>query len=75
MPTITGETEDDGWFGVGYAVAEDRLFEFELLRRATSGHLSEIVGPGYLDDDLIARRDYYTDAEVQAMLDERPAVR
>ena len=72
VPTITGETEDDGWFGVGYAVAQDRLFELELIRRATSGHLSEIVGPGYLDDDLIARRDYYTDAEVQAMLDDVP---
>ena len=72
VPTVTGETEDDGWFGVGYAVAEDRLFELELIRRATSGRLAEIVGPGYLDDDLIARRDYYTDAEVQAMMDEVP---
>ena len=72
VPTITGETEDDGWFGVGYAVAQDRLFQLDLFRRATSGRLSEIVGPGFLDDDLIARRDYYTDAEVQAMLDEVP---
>ena len=72
VPTITGETEDDGWFGVGYAVAQDRLFQLELFRRATSGRLAEILGPGFLDDDLIARRDYYTDAEVQAMFDEIP---
>ena len=72
VPTITGETEDDGWFGVGYAVAQDRLFQLELFRRATSGRLAEIVGPGYLDDDLIARRDYYTDAEVRAMMNEVP---
>jgi penicillin G amidase len=72
IPQITGETEDDAWFGVGYAVAEDRLFQLELFRRATSGRLSEIVGPGFLDDDLIARRDYYTDAEVQAMMDQIP---
>jgi penicillin amidase len=72
VPTVTGETEDDGWFGVGYAVAQDRLFELELFRRATSGRLAEVVGPGYLDDDLIARRDYYTDAEVQAMMDDVP---
>ena len=72
VPSITGETEDDAWFGVGYAVAQDRLFQLELFRRATSGRLSEIVGPGFLDDDLIARRDYYTDAEVQAMLDDTP---
>jgi penicillin G amidase len=72
VPTITGETEDDAWFGVGYAVAQDRLFQLELFRRATSGRLAEIVGPGFLDDDLIARRDYYTDAEVEAMFDEVP---
>ena len=72
VPAITGETEDDSWFGVGYAVAQDRLFQLELFRRATSGRLAEIVGPGYLDDDLIARRDYYTDAEVQTMMDEIP---
>lgn len=72
VPSITGETEDDSWFGVGYAVAEDRLFQLELFRRATSGRLSEIVGPGFLDDDLIARRDYYTDAEVQEMVDRTP---
>ena len=45
VPSITGETEDDSWFGVGYAVAQDRLFQLELFRRATSGRLSEIVGP------------------------------
>ena len=72
VPTITGETDDDGWFGVGYAVAQDRLFQLELFRRATSGRLAEILGATYLDDDLIARRDYYTDAEVQAMLDDVP---
>ncbi|MDQ3729302.1 MAG: penicillin acylase family protein [Actinomycetota bacterium] len=72
VPTIDGETEDDAWFGVGYAVAQDRLFQLDLFRRATSGRLSEILGPGFLDDDLIARRDYYTDAEVQSMLDGIP---
>jgi penicillin amidase len=73
VPTIDGETEDDGWFGVGYAVAQDRLFQLELFRRATSGRLSEILGAGFLDDDLIARRDYYTDSEVDAMLAKLPA--
>lgn len=72
VPSITGETEYDGWWGVGYAVAQDRLFQLDLFRRATSGRLAEILGPGYLDDDLIARRDYYTDSEVDAMLAELP---
>jgi penicillin G amidase len=73
VPQITGQSEYDGWWGVGYAVAQDRLFQLDLFRRATSGRLAEILGPGYLDDDLIARRDYYTDAEVDAMLADLPA--
>jgi penicillin G amidase len=58
---------------VGYAIAQDRLFQLELFRRATSGRLAEILGPDYLDDDLIARRDYYTDAEIDAMVKKGPA--
>jgi acyl-homoserine lactone acylase PvdQ len=73
VPSITAATEYDGWWGVGYAVAQDRLFQLELFRRATSGRLAEILGSTYLDDDLIARRDYYTDAEVDAMLARLPA--
>jgi penicillin amidase len=64
MPTITGQTEGQMWFGAGYAVAEDRLFQLELFRRATQGRLAEILGKGYLEDDVEARRDFYTTAEV-----------
>ena len=68
VPAITAQSEYDGWWGVGYAIAQDRLFQLELFKRATSGRLAEILGSGYLDDDLIARRDYYTDAEIDAMI-------
>jgi penicillin amidase len=64
VPTITGATENGMWFGAGYATAEDRLFQLELFRRATQGRLAEILGKGYLEDDVVARRDYYTAAEV-----------
>ena len=73
VPEITGKTQDDMWFGAGYAMAQDRLFQLELFRRATTGHLAEIVGPSYVDDDLIVRRDFYTPAERQAQLDKLPA--
>jgi len=72
IPKVTGATDRDAWFGVGYAAAQDRLFELELFRRAGSGRLAEILGSTYLDDDLIARRDYYTDAEVDAMVGRLP---
>jgi penicillin G amidase len=73
VPSITGATDHDAWWGVGYAVAQDRLFQLELFRRATSGRLAEILGSTYLDDDLIARRDYYTDAEIDSMVAGIPA--
>ena len=72
VPAIRADSDYNAWWGVGYAVAEDRLFELELFRRATSGRLAEILGSGYLDDDLIARRDYYTDAEVASMVERIP---
>ncbi len=73
VPSVTGTTDEEAWFGVGYAAAEDRLFELELFKRAAAGRLAEILGSTYLDDDLIARRDYYTDAEVDAMVARVPS--
>ena len=70
VPSIYGETETDAWWGAGYAIAQDRLFQIELFRRAATGRLAEILGEGYLEDDIIARRDYYTEAERMEMLDE-----
>src|SRR5580700_2810125 len=43
---ITAASEDDAYFGQGYAVAQDRLFQMDGLRRLAAGDLSEIVGPG-----------------------------
>ena len=65
VPTITGDSENGMWFGAGYATAEDRLFQLELFRRATQGRLAEILGKSYLEDDIVARRDFYTAAELE----------
>jgi acyl-homoserine lactone acylase PvdQ len=73
VPTITGTTQQGMWFGAGYAVAEDRLFQLELFRRATQGRLAEILGKSYLEDDVVARRDYYTPAEVEQQFNALPA--
>lgn len=73
VPAVTGSTDQDAWWGAGYAIAQDRLFQLELFRRATSGRLAEILGDSYLDDDLIARRDYYTDPELDGMIARLPA--
>ena len=72
VPAVHADNDFDAWWGVGYAVAQDRLAELELFRRATSGRLAEILGDTYLAADLVARRDYYTDAEVDALIKRIP---
>jgi penicillin amidase len=52
----------------GYTVAEDRLWQLELDRRAARGTLAEIAGPSLVDADEVARRDGYTDAELDAQI-------
>jgi penicillin amidase len=44
VPTITAKDDDDLAFGLGFAHAQDRLFQMELQRRYGSGRLAEIFG-------------------------------
>src|SRR5215208_4531493 len=37
VPSVQANSPGDAWYGVGYAVAQDRLVEHELFRRATTG--------------------------------------
>ncbi|MFL5780933.1 MAG: penicillin acylase family protein [Thermoleophilaceae bacterium] len=73
VPDVRGKTTDDVWFGAGYAVAQDRLFQLELFRRATTGHLAEILGKSYVPMDTQIRRDFYTQPERAAQLAALPA--
>lgn len=49
--TITAESEYDAAYLLGYAHAQDRLFQMDLLRRQSAGELSEIVGSLALEID------------------------
>jgi penicillin amidase len=51
----------------GWVVAEDRLFQADLNRRAARGRLSALLGPSALDADKTARTVGYTDGELRAM--------
>ncbi len=73
VPNVKAGRELDAWFGAGYAVAQDRLFELEAFRKATQGRVAELTGREGLADDLVSRRDYYTQAEVQQQFDRLPA--
>ena len=48
---ITAEDDDDAAFALGFAHAQDRLFQMDSMRRLGSGRLAEIVGPAALASD------------------------
>jgi penicillin amidase len=55
VPHIFARSVEDAAFAHGWAVAQDRLFQIELLRRLTQGRLSELVGKDALDTDKLFR--------------------
>ncbi|MFO0820458.1 MAG: penicillin acylase family protein [Pirellulales bacterium] len=55
IPHIVAEQVEDAWFGFGFAMAQDRLFQMDYLRRKGLGRLAEILGPEALPLDRIAR--------------------
>lgn len=71
VPHIYGENVPDAFFGYGYAVAEDRLFQLEMRRRQATGQLAAVLGAAKIPsstsgaavldpvaEDLKNRREY-----------------
>jgi len=55
MPHIYAANEHDLYFATGYVMAQERLWQMDLIRRATTGRLSEIFGESYINTDLFLR--------------------
>lgn len=55
IPHVYAQNEQDLYRTTGYLMAQDRLWQMDLLRRVTQGRLSEIFGNSMLEDDLIMR--------------------
>ena len=55
IPHIVADNEKDLYRAVGYTLAQDRLWQMDLLRRVTLGKLSEIFGEDLVDIDLLMR--------------------
>ncbi len=55
IPHIYAKTETDLYRAIGYVMAQDRLWQMDLIRRATEGKLSEIFGEDFVDVDLMLR--------------------
>jgi penicillin amidase len=55
IPSIFAANDEDLFFGFGHAMAQDRLFQLDYLRRRGAGRLSEIFGGDGGELDLIQR--------------------
>lgn len=55
IPHVYARNEHDLYLATGYLLAQDRLWQMDLLRHITEGRLSEIFGERYLENDIILR--------------------
>ena len=56
VPHVRAETATDVWAGMGYACAQDRLFQMDYDRRRACGRWAEVAGFPALGADVLARR-------------------
>jgi penicillin amidase len=55
IPHIFARSVDEAYFALGFAHAQDRLWQMETSRRFGSGRIAEVVGPGGLEIDRLMR--------------------
>jgi penicillin amidase len=60
VPHIFGNSDEDVFFALGFAHAQDRLWQMNQLRRTAQGRLSEIFGQRTTRiDEILRRYDLY----------------
>ena len=59
VPHIRAASIPDAFFGQGYVVARDRLFQIDLAHRREMGRLAEAFGPEFAAHDGVARLFHY----------------
>jgi len=52
---IYAKNQQDLFFAQGFVVAQDRLFQMEMWKRAGQGRLAEVLGPSAVQRDINAR--------------------
>ena len=76
VPHIFGATDEDVYFALGFAHAQDRLWQMTQLRRTAQGRLSEIFGQRTVRiDEILRRYDIYGLAVKSADAQDAPTKR
>jgi penicillin amidase len=58
VPSIHADDTYSLFYGYGYALAEDRLFQLESTRRSSQGRAAEVFGASYLEKDRDVLTNY-----------------
>lgn len=66
IPHLRAARENEGWFGLGFVHAQDRLGQMLWLRRKALGRTAEIAGAEALSSDRLARVLEIAPASVKA---------
>src|SRR4030088_1719055 len=53
VPHVYAGSTADVYFGLGFAMAQDRLWQMDRLRRRALGRQAEILGEAYVESDLM----------------------
>ncbi len=59
MPHVYAGSTFGLFYGYGYVVAQDRLFQMEMARRSTQGRVAEVLGPKFIAFDKGIRSNYW----------------
>ena len=63
VPHVFADTVEGLGFGAGYAMAQDRLWQADVMRRAATGRLAEF-GLATIEEDAATRTLWYSQAEL-----------
>ena len=75
VPHILGQSDSDVFFGLGYAHAQDRLWQMVVMRRTAQGQLSEVFGLRTVETDKLLRRlDLYNLAQQSVAAQDRNTI-
>jgi len=55
VPHIYAKNEPDLYFAMGYAMAQDRMWQMEFFRRLGNGRLAEVFGEDFVETDRYFR--------------------
>jgi len=66
VPHVFADTKEGLGFGAGYAMAQDRLWQADVMRRAATGRLAEF-GLATIQADIATRTLWYSQGELEQM--------